>query len=79
MAVPWDMPFKPWKVIHADIFNVKNTMLFCIVDYYTKLSIMKEANGLSADGLIRATKNVFEELGLPKKIVSETGTNVASN
>ena len=43
----YDMPCKPWEVVGADIFSVKNNMLLCVVDYYTKLPIIKKAGGLS--------------------------------
>ena len=51
-------------MICADIFSIINTMLLYIVDYYNKLPIVKKADGLSADNLIRVAKVVFVEFEL---------------
>ena len=40
---------------------------------------MKKADGLSADGLIRAAKIVFTEFGLPKKTILDAGMNFISD
>ena len=69
--IPYDLPYNPWGVVHADIISINTTMLLCIIAYY-KFPIMKNTGGLSTDVLIRATKIVFTEIGLPKKIVSDT-------
>ena len=49
------------------------------VDYYRKFSIMKRADEPSADDLFRAIKVIFTEFGLPKKTVSDAGTNFMSD
>ena len=53
-------------------------MLLCIVDYYSKIPVVKKADGLSAANLNRAAKIVFTEFGLPKKIVLDAGWNSIS-
>ena len=58
-TIPYDLLCKPWEVV--DIYAI------CIVDYYSKLPIMKKADGMSADNLIRAAMNMSVEVGLPKK------------
>ena len=62
----------------VDIFSINNNKLLCILDYYGNFLIMKKADGLSADGQIRAIETVFTEFGLQKKIVSDEGTNFIS-
>ena len=74
-TIPYEMACRPWEMVGAGIFSIKNNMLICIVDYYSKFPIVKKADGLSADDLIRGAKIVFAEFGLPKKIVSDAGTN----
>ena len=39
----------------------------CITDNYSKFPIVKKADSLRADDLVRAAKIVFKEDGLPKK------------
>ena len=65
--IPYETPCKPWEVAGADIFSMNINMILCIVDYYRKLPIVKEVDGLSAEDLIRAAKIVFTKFGLPKK------------
>ena len=33
--MPYDMSHKPWEVVGADIFIIKNNTLLGIVDYYS--------------------------------------------
>ena len=47
------------------IFN--NEPLLCIVDYYSKFPVMKRADGLSADDLIKASEIMFVKFGIPKR------------
>ena len=72
------MPHRPCKVFGADIFTTKNNTSLCIIDYYSKFSVVKKTDSLSADNLIRADTIVFTEFRLPKKIISDVGTNLVS-
>ena len=73
------MLHKPWEVVGVDIFTTKTNKLLCIGDYYRKFPVVKKADGLSADNLIRLVKNVVTEFGLPMKIMSDVGTNFMSD
>ena len=53
-------------------------MLLCTVDFYSKFLVMKKMGILAADDLIQMAKMIFPEGGLPKKIVSDGGTNFIS-
>ena len=66
-------------MIDADIFSINNNILLCVVDYCSKLTIVKKAGGFSADDLIRAAGIAFTEIGVPKKIVSDAGMNFLSD
>ena len=41
-----------WDVIGADMFTLNNKQYLCIVDYHSKLPIIKKTEDLSADSLI---------------------------
>ena len=43
-----------------------------------KFSVVKNADGILADNLIRVVIFVFPQFGLPKKIVLDAGTNFIS-
>ena len=78
-AIPYVMPLKPYKVVGANIFTIKNNILLCILEYYNEFPVVKKAEGLSADNLIRVAKIVFAKFWLPKKIVSDADTNLTSD
>ena len=77
--IPYEVALKPWEVVGADIFFfVKNKMLF-IVDYYSKLSIVKKSDILIPDDLVKASKIVFTDNRLPMKIISDEGISLTSD
>ena len=61
------MPYKPWEVVGADIFSVKNNILLCIVYYYSKFPVVKKTDGLLADDLLKVAKIVLHSLDFQRK------------
>ena len=57
------------------MFTLNNKSYLCIVDYHSKFPIVKKAEDMSADSSILASKTIFSEFGLPKKIMSDMGDN----
>ena len=62
-AILYEVLYKPWEVVGADIFFVKNKTLLYILDYYNKFPIKKKAGSLAADDLVKASRIVFAEFG----------------
>ena len=62
-------------MVGTDVFMIKGKNLLCSVDYHSKFPIIKKVKSLSAGNLVEATKLIFVEYGLLKKIVSDVGTN----
>ena len=62
----------------TDIFTLNKSNYFYVVDYHSKFPGVQHAEGLSADNLIKCCKIVFTEYELPRRIISEAGTNVIS-
>ena len=60
-TILYEIAFKPWEVVGADIFSIIIHMLLCTVNYYIKFPIVKKADGLSTNKLIRAANIVFAE------------------
>ena len=77
--IPYEVPCKPWEVVGADIFSIKDYTLLCIEDYYSKFPNIRKADSLAANDLVKTAKIVFTKFGLPKKIISDAGTNFALN
>ena len=61
------------------IVFVKNKTVLCIVDYYSKLAIMKKADCLEADDLVKTAKIILAEFGLPKNCISDESKNLTSD
>ena len=72
-----EIPIKPWDVVGADIFQLNNKNYLCIVNYHRKFLVVK-IKGLSVDSLILALKVVFAEYGIPKRVMSDAGSNFIS-
>ena len=50
----------------------------CIVDYDSKIHVIKKTEDLLANSLILACNIIFSECGLPKKIMFDTSHNFMS-
>ena len=61
-TIPYEVPCIPEEVVGADIFSIKNYTLLCIVDYYSRFPVIKKADSLTADDLVKAAMIVFIEL-----------------
>ena len=72
------LPGKSWSVTGADWFTFDNNSFLFVDDYHSTFSIVKNAVQLSADGLITCCKIIFAEYRLPKKMMSDAGTNFVS-
>ena len=64
-----DTPMKPWDVIGADMFQLKNKNYLSLIDYYSKFLVIKRMNRLSADSLIAAVKVIFAKWHTPQNNV----------
>ena len=62
----------------ADIFNLNNKNYLCIIDYHSKLPLIKRMEGLSAGSLIATIKVIFTEYGIPHRLMSDTGSYFVS-
>ena len=69
---------RSWKAVRADIFAINNNNYPCIVDYYSRFSVMKQVAGFISNELIKACLIMFSKYGLPSKNVSDVGTNICS-
>ena len=67
--IPYEMLHKHWEVLGANIFTIKSNTSLCIVEYYSRFSVVKKTNSLSADSQMRPVKISFAEFGLPQNSV----------
>ena len=73
-----NIPAKPWEVIGEDMSTPNNKYYLCIIDYHNKFPIIKKTEDLTADSLILTCTVIFAEYGLPKKIMSDSGSHLIS-
>ena len=67
-TVKCETPYKPWKVVIADIFIVNNkkpSMYGTLNSSNSKFPIGKKVTGLLADDLVHMARLIFAEYGLP--------------
>ena len=48
----YEIPCKPREIVSADVFMISGGSLLCIVDYHSKVTIVKKVNILSAEYLV---------------------------
>ena len=72
------IPGKLRKTVGADMFTLNDTNYLHIVDYHSKFLTVKRTEELVVDDLIKSCKITFAKYRLPRKIMSDTGTNSIS-
>jgi len=76
--LPHDVPQKPWHTLGSDIFFWNNANYLVVVDYYSKFPVVKKLSNLHSSAVIAHLKSVFEEHGIPSKLVTDNGPQYAS-
>ena len=73
----YTIPCKPCEVVETDIFIVSNKNLLHIVDYCSKFPVVKNVS-FSANDPVHAAQKTFAMFRLPWELISDVGTNFAS-
>ena len=77
--IPHEVPQRPWETLGTDLFNLEGQIYLIIADYYSKFFIVRQmSQHCSSKGVIKATKEVLSEIGIPRKIISDNGPHFAS-
>ena len=64
----------------ALIFSfVKNKIFLYIVGCFSKFPIVKKADSLAADDVVKAARIIFTKFGLPKKFISDAVMKLTSD
>lgn len=75
---PHPLPDRPWQVLAADIFEIKEKRFLLVVDYYSKYVEIAQLQNLQSATTIKALKDIFSRFGIPQKIVTDNGTQFSS-
>ena len=70
---------KLWETFGKDMCTLHNRNYLGSLDYHSKFPVIKKMEDLAADSLILTSKIICSEYGLPRKIMSHTGSNFISD
>ena len=69
---------KSWEVTEADMFSLYKEYYLCPVDYHSKFPFIKKRDSLYTDSFVWTCKVILLKHGLPKKIMSDSGSYFVS-
>ena len=75
---PHDVPRIPWHTLGSDLFFWNNSTYLLVSDYYSKFSVVRKLNNLQSNTTIAHLKAIFEEHGIPSKLVTGNDTQYTS-
>ena len=73
-----ETPHTGWEQLGLDIFSLKGTQYLLTVDYFSQFPIIRKLQSLHSLSVIKALKEIFTTIGIPKCIVSDGGTQFTS-
>ena len=75
---PHPVPKLPWEVVAADIFEFQGHQYLLVVDYFSKFIEIARLINMQSITTIAALKNIYGRFGIPNKMVTDNGTQFAS-
>ena len=76
--MPHDVPQKPWHTLGSDLFFWNNSPYLLVSDYYSKFPLVRKLNDIRSDTTIAHLKSIFEEHGIPSKLITGNDTQFTS-
>ena len=73
-----ETPQTTWEQLGLDIFTLRNTQYLLVIDYFSWFPVVKQLQSLHSLSVIKHLKDVFTEIGIPRCIVSDGGTQFTS-
>ena len=71
---PTETPANAWDKLGLDIFQLNGIHYLLTVDYFSHFPVLRRLHSLHSQSVISVLKQIFTELGIPKTIVSDGGT-----
>lgn len=76
---PWQWPSRPWSRVHIDFLGpFMGHMFLLLIDAHSKWIEVHPMASITATATIQCLRNIFAQLGLPEKIVSDNGPTFVS-
>lgn len=76
--IPTDVPPRPWHTVGADLFYTNGSWYLIIADYYSKFPFIRKLETLQASTIIRLTRVLFAEQGIPEAFICDNGSQFTS-
>jgi len=76
--MPHDVPPRPWHTLCSDLLFWEQNHYLLIADLYSKLPIVRKLGTLSSRSMINHMKGIFDEHGIPDRLISNNGTQYSS-
>ena len=73
-----ETPQATWEQLGLDIFSLRNTQYLLVIDYFSWFPVVKQLQSLHSSSVIKHLKDIFTEIGIPRCIVSDGGTQFTS-
>ena len=73
-----ETPHTRWEQLGLDIFSLKGTQYLLTIDYFSQFPIVRKLQSLHSLSVIKTLKEIFTTVGIPKCIVSDSGTQFTS-
>ena len=73
-----ETPQTTWEQLGLDIFTLRNTQYLLVIDYFSRFPVVKQLQSLHSLSVIKHLKDIFTEIGIPRCIVSDGGTQFTS-
>ena len=67
-----------WEQLGLDIFTSRNTQYLLVIDYFSQFPVVKQLQSLHSLSVIKQLKDIFTEIGIPRCMVSDGGTQFTS-
>ena len=71
-------PQTAWEQLELDIFTLRNTPYLLVINYFSQFPVVKQLQSLHSLSVIKHLKDIFTEIGIPRCIVSDGGTQFTS-
>ena len=73
-----ETPQTTWEQLGLDIFSLWNTQYLLKIYYFSRFPVVKQLQSLHSLSVIKHLKDIFTEIGIPRCIVSDGGTQFTS-
>ena len=73
-----ETPQTACEQLGLDIFTLENTHYILVVDYFSWFPVVRQLQSLHSLSVIKHLKHIFTEMGIPRCIISDGGTQFTS-